>query len=151
MKSEYVDTEEFDLPAGPWNAEPNYAAWRDEATGLPCVARRNRLGAWCGYVGVSPEHPWHGKDYDGVDVWPDVHGGLTYASGCNETTGVCHVPAEGESDDFWWFGFDTAHLGDLVPGMLRYSDSGLGETYRDLNYVKAETGELARQLAEVRS
>lgn len=49
--------------AGPWDGEPDKAQWTDEATGLPCLIVRNRMGALCGYVGVPAAHPWHGKDY----------------------------------------------------------------------------------------
>lgn len=54
-----------------------------------------------GYIGVSPEHPWFGKDYDNVDA--NVHGGLTYARN--------RAPKQ-EPDGYWWIGFDTAHLND---------------------------------------
>lgn len=33
-----------------------------------------------------------------------VHGGLTYSDRCHDD--ICHVPAPGEPDDVWWFGFD---------------------------------------------
>ena len=68
---------------GPWDSEPDKIQWRDEATGLPCLIVRGPAGSLCGYVGVAPGHPWHGKHYDdGCDV--DVHGGLTFAHGCAE-------------------------------------------------------------------
>lgn len=66
--------------------------------------------------------------------------------------GICHVPEPGEPDHVFWFGFDTGHAFDFAPGMraaLRHT--GLpdipGETYRDLNYVRAECRLLAAQLA----
>lgn len=131
--------------AGPWHDEPDKAHWVDEATGLDCLIVRNHLGALCGYVGVPPAHPWHGKDYD--DVYVDVHGGLTYADRCQEDEehGICHLPEPGRPDDVWWLGFDCAHSGDLVPGVGRVSPY---ETYRDLNYVRDEVAGLARQAAE---
>lgn len=49
---------------GPWQHEPDKVQWTDEATGLPCLAVRNRFGAWCGYVGVDEDHPWHGLGCD---------------------------------------------------------------------------------------
>lgn len=54
-----------------------------------------------GYIGVPPEHPWFGKDYDDIDC--SVHGGLTY--------GADHAPKQ-EPDGYWWFGFDTGHCED---------------------------------------
>lgn len=124
---------------GPWDNEPDHVEFRH--VGLPCILHRVAgHGAWCGYVGVPPTHPWHGRGYDDVDV--DVHGGLTYAEGCREH--VCHVPQPGESDDFHWFGFDTAHAGDFMPGVIN-----LGGLYRDVSYVADETKKLAEQLAAV--
>jgi hypothetical protein len=61
-----VDKSTWD--AGAWMDEPDKVEWRDEATGLPCLAVRGPMGAWCGYVGVPPDHPDHGSDYDGVDA-----------------------------------------------------------------------------------
>lgn len=54
-----------------------------------------------GYIGIPPEHPWYGKDYDDIDA--NVHGGLTYSNPCK--------PRE-KPDGYWWIGFDTAHLND---------------------------------------
>lgn len=52
---------------GPWLTEPDRVEWVDEATRLPClVLRREGLGHLCGYVGVPPDHPAHGLNYDGI-------------------------------------------------------------------------------------
>jgi hypothetical protein len=51
-------------------------------------------------------------------------------------------------EDVWWLGFDTAHYGDLVPAMVRYSDIPRDEVYRDLAYITAETRRLAEQLTQ---
>ena len=120
---------------GPWDAEPDRVEF--EHAGLPCLLRRNRSGVWCGYAAVPPDHPWHGTHYDEVPV--DVHGGLTYADACQGS--ICHVPKPGEPDNVWWFGFDCANLGDLVPGLWADGD------YRDMAYVRTETTRLAQQLA----
>jgi hypothetical protein len=100
---------------GPWSDEPDKAQWYDEATGLPCLVVRGPCGALCGYVGVRPGHPWHGVEYDSVetveeDEWgcksPDVHGGLTFSAPCTHgadpATGICHIPAPGDTDNIWW-------------------------------------------------
>jgi hypothetical protein len=71
-----------DWARGAWDDEPDKIQWQDEASGLPCLIVRGPSGALCGYVGVSPGHPWHGSDYDSCDV--AVHGGLTFAHGCAE-------------------------------------------------------------------
>jgi hypothetical protein len=152
------------LPDGPWKSEPDKVQWIDTATGLDCLIVRN--AALCGYVGVPPEHPWHGKGYSeclngcGEDSYcyehsPDaavrVHGGLTFADGCNEAKPdhVCHVPAPGRPGDVWWFGFDCGHGGDLTPLSLKYEPLFGDETYKDIPYVRAEVEALAEQLAAV--
>lgn len=79
-------------------------------------------GAVNGYVRVPEDHPWHGLDYDDIDV--DVHGGLTYAR-------------DG------WIGFDTLHFGDHWPDMpevMRDEDWGR-------NWTPAMVAEATRELA----
>lgn len=144
---------------GPWDNEPDKVQWIDEATGLPCLSVRNRIGTWCGYVGVPEGHKWYGKEYDEPDV--EVHGGLTYSAACfegPEGETICHVPEPGQSDKVWWLGFDCAHLGDATDFALpkeirdRYADlkhAGKStEVYRDLHYVKGEVANLAKQIQE---
>ncbi len=148
-----------DLPPGPWMEEPDKAHWVDKATGLDClIVRAGSLGHLCGYVGVPPEHPWHGYGYDRVPA--DAHGGLTFADACghgeDEAAGICHVPAPGRPDNVWWLGFDCAHYRDLSPGMYvgqlsvpeqyRMPDVMQGE-YRTFDWVKAEVEQLAAQCA----
>jgi len=41
-----------------------------EHAGLKCVIQRNRLDAWCGYVGVSPEYTLYGYDYNDLITVP---------------------------------------------------------------------------------
>ena len=150
--------------SGPWDAEPDKVQWVDATAGLDCLIVRNRIGALCGYVGVGHGHPWHGAEYGyGHSVGPkeadcesycghfpaalvDVHGGLTYSDRCqpsdNPAEGICHVPEPGRPEDVWWFGFDCAHAGDLVPGM-HYG----GGLYWTVDMVTDEVRTLARQLA----
>ena len=156
--------EKQDWPDGPWQNEPDKLQWTDQQTGLPCLIKRNRMGALCGYVGVSEGHPWFGKDYDyDMEPYPDVHGGITYGDLCEddapEAIGICHVPAPGEPDRVWWLGFDCAHSGDLIPGLewthreveakMREEghivDSQWRDVYRDVAYVRHECEGLARQ------
>lgn len=125
---------------GPWDQEPDLVEFRH--AGLPCVLRRSRSGAWCGYVGVPPGHPEHGKDYNAVNV--EVHGGLTYGRACDPDV-ACHVPGPGESGDFFWFGFDCNHGFDVTP-MVAFMFTLRAAAYRDLGYVRAQTERLAEQL-----
>lgn len=154
---------------GPWDSEPDKKQWPDAATGLPCLIVRGPHGALCGYVGVPAGHPWHGVDYDDCklkavpegeydpDAYVDVHGGLTFASGCghgeNPAEGICHVPGVGEPDNVWWLGFDCAHRGDLTdmasPASIRERYPHPGDTYRDLAYVEWQCALLARQVAQM--
>lgn len=127
--------------------------------GVPCVALRNNLGNWCGYVAVPEGHPWHGRGYD--DVPAEVHGGLTYAEsgyGDDVRYAVPEDPAEearwrlGAGRSWWWLGYDCGHAGDLTP----YS-AGLhpnycgGDAYRDLDYVKRWTERLAEQAEQAQA
>lgn len=120
--------------------EQDHKSWLSRA-GLRCSAIRHpSLGHWCGYVAVPAGHPLHGKDYDAAHRecdTIDVHGGLTYARD--------HVPFA-PSDGAWWFGFDCAHVGDIVPAIkLRFDD----DVYRDLAFVEGECESLAKHLSEL--
>jgi hypothetical protein len=49
--------------SGPWDDEPDRAEW--EYLGYACLAVRNaRFDIWCGYLGVGPDHPPHGRSTD---------------------------------------------------------------------------------------
>src|SRR5688572_6418858 len=132
-----------DWPPGPWNDEPDRLDFR--FNGLPCILSRGTSGAWCGYVGVPPGHPWHGQPYD--DIRPSVHGGLTYAAKCRGL--VCHVPEPGESPDVWWLGFDCAHAFDFGPALAALAKFpeywAIHDKYWTIDEAKAETEHLAAQ------
>jgi hypothetical protein len=135
---------------GPWQTEPDRLEWKH--AGLPClIVRVEHHGALCGYAAVPPGHPLHGQEMGEPPV--DVHGGLTYAAKC--AGDICHVPAPGEPDDVWWFGFDCAHSGDQTPGsdasLSFRAYRGRADEYRTIEYVKAEVERLAEQLAEATS
>lgn len=151
---------------GPWQDEPDKMQRPDEATGLPCLVVRSPLsGAWCGYVGVTEERPWYRKNPSGIDLPDGVHGGLNFATFCQDTGdeghGICHIPGPGEPDHVYWLGFDCGHAWDKQPAveaMLRavaprleetrqaLSVGILAETYRDLAYVRSECRDLAVQV-----
>ena len=155
---EYRDiVDRTDWDSGPWDGEPDKVQWQDPDTGLPCLAVRNQaMGNWCGYVGVTPGHPFFGLHYDDEKVDVQVHGGLTFCGPCRENDkehGICHRPDPGEPDHVWWLGFDCNHAFDLAPGMvatLKKYAAGFGkfprDEYRDLRYVTRECAELAKQL-----
>lgn len=154
----WIDRETLDWPSGPWDGEPDKVHWKDEATGLDCLAvRHSTRGNWCGYVAVREGHPSFEKGYDNTDA--DVHGGLTFADFCQETEGphkgVCHVPYPGDPDRVWWLGFDCAHGWDYSPDDQRRAREGgiwaisWDSEYRTLAYVRAQCRSLARQLADM--
>lgn len=164
--------------AGPWAAEADKVSWLDPDTGLPCIMRRGDDGALRGFVGVGPDHPLAGVGEEALPHDPPivVHGGIDYASPCQEyepqETSVCHVrvplPASSRGstpvrppfdtrtmvalvalpDDLWWFGFSCNQDYDLIPGHRGVPPLGLenGRVYRDERYVVRETTNLAAQL-----
>jgi hypothetical protein len=139
--------------AGPWDGEPDRVEWRDKRATpiLPCLIVRNgRSGNLCGYVGVPPGHPWHGKaDSEAYSLDVEVHGGVTYGAAC--AGHVCHVAQPGESEP-WWIGFDCAHSGDISPGRatvlrkvgIHHPDNPY-DHYRSIAYVRHEVEFLADQ------
>jgi hypothetical protein len=149
---------------GEWAREPDKAQWPDAATGLTCLALRHPdWGYWCGYVGVPSTHPLHGLAWDDVPGI-EIHDSLTYFNTCDDDAGtpieqrICHVPAPGELDDVWWFGFSCGGAFDLRPAAharflgveaLAESQRDLDRylTYRTLGFVQAECAKLAAQLA----
>lgn len=156
---EYRTADKSKWGDGPWQNEPDKVQWIDEATGLDCLIVRSPLGNLCGYVGVAPGHPLHGKDYGDVDRYIDVHGGLTFADACAETIedgrGICHIAEVGRPDHVWWFGFDCAHCGDVSPKMRADMEErhrcfihSPDERYRDIGYVRSEVESLAKQLVQ---
>lgn len=113
-----------------WLNEPNEMDWDDPLTGYPCMLRRNNVGAWCGYVGLSKGHPWFGVGYGDLDPYPTVHGGVTFAD---------HWSTD---DPRWWIGFDCCHYTDIAPAVRTFRE---GKVYRDMDYATAETVNLAMQ------
>jgi hypothetical protein len=147
-----------DVP-GLWTAEPDTIAWT--YNGVPCHAARNRFGAWCGYAGVDPQHPWYRREYqewvpdptdaDEIDgeysyLPIEVHGGCTFSEWLGEADEFAPSPFR-----LWWFGFDCGHASDYIP-LATWRD-GYGwrtelSRYRDLGYVVRETERLAAQVRE---
>lgn len=115
---------------GPWASEPDHVEWTDTESGLECrIVRHPGAGHLCGYVQLPADHPWHGRDYDDIDV--EVHGGLTYAQD--------RFPRQDDPGPGWVIGFDCAHLGDLSP----FWDAPDRGVYRDVAYVRDQCAGLA--------
>lgn len=115
-----------------WDNEPNEETF--EHAGLPCRIIRNTSATGClnGYVGIPAEHPLYGMGYNDFDI--NVHGGLNSARAGD---------GDRRAKGYWWFGFDTAHAGDLMPSLPVPSAH---VTYKDINYVRTEVKSLAEQL-----
>lgn len=122
------------------------------------VAMRN-MNKSSFYKRMRKEHPRASCDY-GMNHSPEsilrVHGGITYSDYCHGV--ICHTPKPGEADNVYWFGFDCAHAWDLSPAMearLRSYRSFVhashpNDVYRDIEYAKTETKNLAEQLAALK-
>ena len=112
-----------------------------------------------------------------IDIAGPVHGGVTYGKACEvnrfkqeeygdprtERYTVCHVTVtrvvrnyrtvkatkdEFEHEDLWWLGFDTDHVGDLVPkGYDRHAAKG--DVYRDQAFVYRQVTAFACRLREL--
>lgn len=133
---------------GPWDTEPDFLAW--VFAGHTCLVVRSPLGHLAGYVSVPKEHPLYGLNYHHPRVRKarlECHGGLNHS-------------AKAGPYDEWWFGFDCAHAGDLVPGLIpflmqvaarlpAFMDHLTELTYCDLGYVKQDCEHLAAQLSAI--
>lgn len=164
LERTYTTMDRSHWASGPWDDEPDKVQWVDGGTDLDCLAVRNGVGAWCGYVGVPEGHPWYAVDYSSStcghagcyehtpDSMTSVHGGITYSNFCDEDSpeaeAICHVPFPGRPEKVWWFGFDTCHLGDTYPDRRAMFSTEI-DVYRTLAYVKDQCAILARQLKGV--
>lgn len=76
----------------------------EEVDGYKLIALRNeRFGNVNGYLGVPLHSELYGVHYDDCDL--PVHGGWTYSENMH--------PLQEKPDGYWWFGFDTMHIGDV--------------------------------------
>jgi hypothetical protein len=133
----------------PWENEPNLISLEGEGYHL-LIVRNPHLKTLCGYVGVTRQHPWFLSHYDDKklrNIW--VHGGLTFS----QKGGVSHFKKK-----YWYFGFDCAHAGDLVPSMQEvFQKTNIApfslfknEVYRDIDYVQDEVRNLLEQLKDAK-
>jgi len=151
----YEETNWRDLE-GKWNNEPDHLSIDNGEFHL--VVSRNHSGTLNGYVGVRVDNPLFQKgiDHSYLD-FINVHGGLTFS-------GSGFISHEFKNTH-WYFGFDTAHGGDLVPSIVAMrgmtekfsnplfallpSPISLKEEYRDLNYVTDNVNSLYEQLMSI--
>lgn len=141
-----------------WKNEPDFLDWDDGI--YHCIIRRNPVfGHLCGYVGVPSGSPHYGIRPDHIFT----HGGITY-----EGTDIF-----GARKEFYYFGFDCAHVEDLVPyvstaderafrkamtedmnipnEVLEYLEQAIecmnaSRTYKNIDYVRGEVESLIKQI-----
>jgi hypothetical protein len=156
-----------------WLDEPDEKDW--EYKGFKCALRRNHCGSWCGYVGISKEHPLYGLGYDDVSdvlvamleamknkpvpkepsfsLLISILGGEIHPTPANviQVHGGITYAGDGKdlfnNPDIWFFGFDCSHAGDYAPNMPVLSAIVSGNIYRDIDYATAEAEKMADQLA----
>lgn len=151
--TKHTDRKEW-LGEGPWLHEADFVQFMDKDTGYACFINRARTtGALCGYVGVPPDNYFHGAGYNDMPYEIDVHGGLTYAG-----SGERLIQHETDFfEDYWIFGFDTAHHMDMSPALDKTMGKVVGESplrrrhgeYRTIRYVKQQVVSLAKQLHRI--
>jgi hypothetical protein len=136
---------------GEWDEEPDLLRW--DCCGYPCALVRNAMGAWCGYVGLPPDHPDHGDEQSSLEMDLSAHGGVTYAG--DPTIGIVAACALREHEvglpSMYWVGFDCAHGGidafPMEPEFLRDRQDP-DCYYKTIAWTKAETERLAHQFRE---
>lgn len=96
--------------------------------GYPCKIAKSDFGFLCGYIGVPKNHRFYGVHY--MDMDTNVHGGWTFSDFIDD-------------DDWWYFGFDCAHVGDYIPA-IEFHNSG--DVYRDEAFVESELQEAYTEL-----
>jgi len=117
-----------------WETEPDKVEF--EYKGFKClILRHPTLLHLNGYVGLTENHQYYGKDCSKIDI--DVHGGLTFAE-----------MGDGENwpKGYYWIGFDTGHCTDYSPGMEKIINRGTNEIYKNIDYVTNEVKKLVDQL-----
>lgn len=142
---EWTHMERDEWGVGPWDGEPDKRQWIDPETDLDCLMVRNRMGNWCGYVGVPEGHPWFGIEYSqsinpdcpkcaDPDDWCydcrpeakiEVHGGLTFSGACQEPT-----------EEEWLRLSERAEEPRLLRKAEKYPE---GDAARRLAYLRAST------------
>lgn len=89
------------------------------------LGKGNFLGAGYanGYVAIPKDHPYYGMDYDEVNKYIVVHGGLTFSKSGSEIKEIFRDTEflKGESDliGYWVLGFDTCHYQDSLTNWPR--------------------------------
>lgn len=90
-----------------------------------------------GYVAVTKEHPWWGKDIEEIENLVSVHGDITFAAEWKRFPfPVMKLTDKEIPEDSWIFGFDTLHDNDTLEKCNE-------------EFCKEETFKLMKQLEDV--
>jgi hypothetical protein len=155
QKIEYRLDDKSTWGDGPWQSEPDMLLWVDPQTGLQCMIARADFGHLCGYVGLLPGHPLHGKEYRNIAL--HAHGDINFANEFSLASLRLDPPLN-DSTPLWWLGFDCGHSWDFSPGMAAHiKELGISnfdgielfnqpQRYCIIDYVFAEVTDLAAQL-----
>lgn len=180
LKYDYTLTEKgrgladiFDDPEfsqGEWVHEPDFyfSGSTNEALYPKAIIRHPSLYHYCGYLLLPLGHPFHGINYNDIDI--HCHGDLTYSGYIlNPITVTSLLPFNVSVrlkkllepySDYWAIGFDAAHFRDLSPGLImidkRMSTTGMnqnllldGKTYKNFNYMLAQINEIEIQISNL--
>ena len=145
--------------------------------GLHCaISRMPRTGCLNGYAAVPEGHHLYGVEYSGEVVMKDIkelqfngnYIGLLCTDPVKAQAGIIqmnmainvHYGLTYSRDHLyniepdllgklWWFGFDTAHSGDLQPIQDEISRKypHHNDTYKDFEFVETQVKSLAEQLS----
>lgn len=119
--------------------------WIDKPTGYQCIIwRDDKTLHLCGYVGVPKNHPcYEHRDFFTPPLSDiEVHGGITFSNYFKSK----------KYQNFWFIGFDCAHYGDIMPGLIEHfpSHNRSKSMYRDKSYVKQNINLLLKQLKKIK-
>lgn len=84
----------------------------------------------CGYVGVGKDNGFYGVEYNSIEQFFDVYGGLTFSGTLDRI-----------DPDLYWFGYDCAHSRDKS----FVNPNGIERT---LDFCVEECEQLSAQLVE---
>ena len=136
---------------GPWDDEPeDRAYWIDPKTRLDCLALRNEVGQWCGYVGVPFASKYYGVDKNGIELI-GIPNEVTYADSSSGDDARIRSFLKGRPEIVWWIGFDTGGMSSDCPAHKPRDQKKFGiawqPVYKDLNFIRPIITELAEELA----
>jgi len=104
--------------------------WSTSSSLEAVVLKHPSLHHRCGYVGVLENHGLYLIEYQEIERYVDVHGGLTFSG---------ELPAHISPKSTYWFGYDCSHSFDKT----FFNPKGIERT---LEYCVEECERLAKQL-----